>query len=56
MAITNTDWSDIILARKGSLLEQVLHWSLVAFVDIPAQLLPAARLVRGDQRAHLSFV
>lgn len=60
VAITNTDWSDVILARKGSLLDQALHWSLVnsdvAFVDVPAQLLPAARLVRGDQRAHLSFV
>lgn len=60
VAITSTDWSDVILARKGSLLEQAPHWSLVnsdvAFVDIPAQLLPAARLVHGDQRAHLSFV
>jgi hypothetical protein len=60
VAITNTEWSDVILTRKGSLLEQALHWSLVnsdvAFVDVPAQLFPAARLVRGDQRAHLSFV
>lgn len=60
VAITNTDWSDVILTRKGSLLEQALHRSLVnsdvAFVEVPAQLLPAARLVRGDQRAHLSFV
>lgn len=60
VAITNTDCSDMILTRKGSLLEQALHWSLVnsdvALVDVSAQLLPAARLVRGDQRAHLSFV
>lgn len=59
VAITNTDWSDVVLARRGSLMEQALHLSLlnsdVAFVDIPDQLLPAARLVRGDQRAHLCF-
>ncbi len=59
VAITNTDWSDVILVRKGSLLEQALHWTLVnsdvAFVEVPAQLLPAARLVRGDQRVHISF-
>ena len=59
VALTNTDWSDVVLARKGSLMEQALHWTLVnsdiALVDIPAQLLPAARLVRGNQRVHLSF-
>lgn len=59
VAITNTDWSDVILTRRGSLLEQALHWGLVnsdvAFVEVPAQLLPAARLIRGDQRAHISF-
>lgn len=59
VAITNTDWSDVVLTRRGSLLENALHWSLVnsdvAFVDVPPQLLPAARLIRGDQRAHLSF-
>lgn len=59
VAITNTDWSDVIFVRRGSLLEQALHWGLVnsdvAFVEVPAHLLPAARLVRGDQRAHISF-
>lgn len=59
VAITNGDWSDVILARRGSLLEQALHLTLmnsdVAFVEVPPQLLPAARLVRGDQRAHLAF-
>lgn len=59
VAITNTDWSDVVLVRRGSLLESALHWSLVnsdvAFTDVPPQLLPAARLVRGDQRVHLSF-
>lgn len=60
IASTNTEWPAIILTQKGILTEQALHWSLVnsdiAFVDVPSQLFPAARMVRGDQKDHLPFV
>lgn len=60
VALTNTDWTDLVLTRKGNRLEQAIHWSLVhsdvAFVDLPHQLMTAARVVQGSQRVHLSFV
>lgn len=60
VALTNTDWSDVVLTRKGSRLAEALHWTLVhsdvAFVELPPQLLPAARVVQGNQRVHLSFM
>ena len=58
--LTNTDWSDVVLVRKDSLMEklidQVASNSDMAFVDIPHQLLGAARMVPGTQRCNISFV
>lgn len=58
--LTNTDWSDVVLVRKGSLMEQLIDQvatnSDMAFVDIPHQLLGAAKIVPGAQRSHISFV
>ena len=59
VALTNNDWSDAILVRKGShmerLIDRLLVDSNVAFVDIPPQLLAAARVLQGSQAANLSF-
>jgi hypothetical protein len=58
--LTNTDWSDVVLVRKDSLMEklvdQVVTNSDIAFVDIPHQLLGAVRIVPGTQRCNVSFV
>jgi hypothetical protein len=58
--MTNTAWSDVVLARSGSriraLLDDVVLNSNVPFVDIPHQLLAASREVRGRQRSNLSFL
>lgn len=60
VALTNTDWSDLILVRRGSMIEQLIDHVItnsdIAFVDVPHQLLPAARIVQGQQGINISFV
>lgn len=59
VAVTNSDWSDVILVRKHSVMVQLVDVALtnsdIPFVEIPHQLLPAARVVYGKQRINLSF-
>jgi hypothetical protein len=59
VVLTNTDWSDLMLVRRGSRIAQALHLAVVhsntAFVEIPPQLLGACRVVPGRQRPNLSF-
>lgn len=60
VALTNTDWSDLILVRKGSLMESIIDYVItnsdISFVDVPHQLLPSARVIFGQQRVNISFV
>lgn len=60
IAVTNTDWSDVILVRKNSMMVQLVDVALtnshIPFVDIPHQLMGAARVVNGQQGNNLSFV
>jgi hypothetical protein len=60
IALTNTDWSDLILTRKGSqlgpMIDYVITNSDIAYIDIPDQLLPAAKVVHGQKRINISFV
>lgn len=59
VAMTNTDFSDVILVRKGSHMEEAIDVALsnsdVGYVDIPHQLVTAARVVRGPKRTNISF-
>lgn len=60
VALTNTDWSDLILVRKGSQIGQLIDYILsnsdVPFVEIPPQLLPAAKIKQGAKRINISFL
>lgn len=60
VAVTNTDWSDVILVRRNSRLVQLFDVALtnsdVLYVEIPHQLITAARVVYGAQRHNISFV
>ncbi|CAK14702.1 class I SAM-dependent methyltransferase [Pseudomonas entomophila] len=60
VAMTNTDWSDVILVRRNSVMVQLLDMALansdVPYVEIPHQLITAARVVYGAQRHNVSFV
>lgn len=59
VAMTNTDWSDVILVRKNSMLVQLMDMALtnsdVPYVEIPYQLITAARVVYGSQQHNISF-
>ena len=58
VAITNTDWSDIILVSKknkyGPFLDKLFELSNISYVEIPDSLLGAARNIGPNKR--LSFV
>lgn len=59
IAITNTDWSDIIIAQKGFNIEMILD-NLIAhsnmpWIDIPDPLLAAARIVVRHERVNAIF-
>lgn len=58
--LTNTDWSDLVLARKNSrmlaTLDQIVEDSTTRYVEVPPQLLPAMKVVYGKQRVNISFV
>ncbi|KIU45644.1 MULTISPECIES: class I SAM-dependent methyltransferase [Pseudomonas] len=59
LAMTNTDWSDVILVRKNSIMVQLVDIALtnsdIPFVEIPHQLISAAKVVYGQQRINISF-
>ncbi|WP_286744480.1 hypothetical protein [Aquabacterium sp. UBA2148] len=56
--ITNTDWSDILLVRRKSGIDQVLDKIVeindVTYVEVPSQLLGALHVKQG-KRTNLSF-
>lgn len=58
--LTNTDWTDILLARKNSLIcqliDQVVMMNDITFVELPAQLLGAMHVRYGQKRVNLSFI
>lgn len=59
VAVTNTDWSDVILVKKNSMMLQLVDIAItnsdIPFVEIPHQLMSAARVVYGAQRTNISF-
>jgi hypothetical protein len=60
VALTATDYSDLVLARSGSrigqVMGQVLERSAIAYVEVPHQLLPAARVIyNGRGGVNISF-
>ena len=58
--LTNTDWSDVVLARKDSVMDNLLNEivmnSDISHVDIPHQLIGSCKIVRGARRCNVSFV
>jgi hypothetical protein len=60
VAITQTDFTDVVLARKGSAFErkinQILMDSRVSFVEIPDSMISAAEVINGQYRTHISFI
>ncbi|KKO47040.1 hypothetical protein WG68_03685 [Arsukibacterium ikkense] len=60
IALTNTDWSDVILVRKDSPLIQTVDIAIsnsdVAYVELPYQLISSAKVIYGKQRANISFI
>jgi hypothetical protein len=58
VAITNTDWSDILLVKKGGPLQGAISNSIISsdvdYVEIPPQLLGNLRVINGA-RPNLSF-
>lgn len=59
VALTATDFSDLMLVRHGSrlgeLLDNIFIRNAISFVEVPDQLLPAAKVVPGE-RVNISFV
>lgn len=59
MLMTNTDWSDIVLARKNARIagtvNEIIQRSDLRYDEIPDQVLGAARIVNGGT-VNLSFV
>ncbi|BAO80671.1 SAM-dependent methyltransferase [Serpentinimonas raichei] len=57
--LTHTDWSDLILCRKAGvmelLLDQVISNIDLRYVEVPHQLLPAARVVQCANGYNISF-
>ncbi len=60
VALTSTDFSDLILTRRGSKLGELLDVIFVRneinFVEVPDQLLPAAKVIQGPKKTNISFV
>lgn len=56
--LTNTDFSDLVLAPPGSLMIDHLNWalaqSMVGYVEVPSHLLANARVLSGQ--GQMSFV
>ena len=59
VCITNTDWSDLLLAKRDSAvfhhIDSILKHSNLNYVELPPQLLGAARVVYGG-KSRLSFL
>lgn len=59
LAMTNTDWTDVILARKGApvvgILDAIINANNLAYVELPTSLFGALK-IRYGQRANLSFI
>lgn len=59
LMITNTDWSDVVLARKDSRITRVMDAAVdsvgASYVEIPPSMIGAAR-VRNGARPNLSFL
>lgn len=57
--LTHTDWSDLILCRSAGvmelLLDQVVRSIDLRYVEVPHQLLPAARVVQSSHGINISF-
>jgi hypothetical protein len=57
--LTNTDWSDVLLLRRGSrlvpVIDQVFATNDITYIGVPEQLLGAVR-VNSGARKNLSFV
>jgi hypothetical protein len=49
--LTHTDWSDLLLIQKGNILieliDQIIVGNAISFVEVPPQLLGAAKIVYG---------
>lgn len=60
IALTNGDWNELIIARRGSFLDEAVNQFLASsnasYVDVPPQLLPAMRVVECNERKNVSFV
>lgn len=60
VAMTHTDWSDVILVRNNSRIKGVIHElilnSNISYVEVPYQMISAAKVVAGAQRLNISFV
>ena len=58
VAITNTDFSDVLLVHRQNpmvdLIDSVIKQSNISYVDIPPQLLGAAKIIDGSGK--MSFV
>lgn len=58
--LTNTDWSDLVLARTNSdmlaTLNRIVADSAVGYVEVPPQLLPSMKVVYGARRVNISFL
>lgn len=58
--LTNTDWSDIVLAKRNSIISQkindIINMSNIPYVEVPHQLLPSMKIVNGSQRSNISFL
>lgn len=60
LLMTNTDWTDILLCRRDSVVAELVDRCVlsneVRYVELPWQLLGAARVRIGSSMANLSFV
>jgi hypothetical protein len=60
VALTHQDWTEVMLARRGSFMEQavdrLLSHSNVSYVEVPPQLLPAMKIVDCFEKKNISFI
>ena len=60
VAMTHQDWTEVMLARRGSFMEAAVHQLLahsnVSYVEVPPQLLGAMRVVDCFETKNISFV
>jgi hypothetical protein len=59
LMLTNNDWTDVLLCKKGSGLEKLIDIAIIqngiSFVEVPHQLL-GALTIRGESRKCISFI